>query len=79
MAPGSTEGAGSGGYTVEIEVSDVNDQHERPRDLGVDIVKPPTTYPWGRRSFWFGDPDGNIMNFFSHVAAASVARSERPR
>ena len=79
MAPGSTEGAGSGGYTVEIEVSDVNDQHERPRDLGVDIVKPPKIYPWGRRSFWFSDPDGNIVNFFSHVAASSLARSERPR
>ena len=35
------------------------------------IVKPPTTQPWGRRSVWFRDPDGNIVNFYADVANAA--------
>jgi len=32
-------------------------------------VKPPTTQPWGNRSIYFRDPDGNLINFYSRVAA----------
>jgi len=63
MAPGLTEGAGTGSYTLEFEVGDVDAEHARLLALGVPIVKPPETYPWGRRAVWFRDPDGNIINF----------------
>lgn len=63
MAPGSTEGAGTGSYTLEFEVADVDQEYARLLELGVSIVKPPKTHPWGRRSVWFRDPDGNIINF----------------
>lgn len=67
MAPGSTHGAGHGGFTIGIEVEDVDAQYERLKMLGVTFVKPPATYPWGARSVWFLDPDGNIVDFYSLV------------
>ena len=67
MAPGSMDGAGRGGHTIEFEVDDVDRQYDRLRAMRVPIVKPPTTQPWGRRSVWFRDPDGNIVNFYADV------------
>ena len=68
MAPGSTRGAGRGGHTIEFEVDDVDRQYDRLQEMRVPIVKAPTTQPWGRRSVWFRDPDGNIVNFYANVA-----------
>ncbi len=68
IAPGSTEGAGTGSCTLEFEVQDVDAEHVRLLALGVPIVKPPMTHPWGRRSVWFRDPDGNIVNFNAPAA-----------
>ena len=67
MAPGSMRGAGRGSCTLEFEVDDVDQEFERLTKLDVPIVKPPTTQPWGLRSVWFRDPDGNIVNFFAPV------------
>ena len=67
MAAGSMEGAGRGGCTIEFEVAHVDRQYGRLRTMGVPIVKPPTTQPWGRRSVWFRDPDGNIVNFYADL------------
>ena len=63
MAPGSMQGAGRGAYTLEFEVDDVDAEYNRLLGMGISIVKPPTTQPWGVRSVWFRDPDGNIVNF----------------
>ena len=67
MAPGSMAGAGRGSFTLEVEVADVDREYERLQTLDVSFVKPPTTQPWGRRSVWFRDPDGNIINFYANV------------
>lgn len=67
MAPGSMQGAGHGAVTVGFEVDDVDAQYERLIALGAVIVKLPATYPWGSRSVWFRDPDGNIVDFYSRV------------
>ncbi len=67
MAPGYLKGTGYGSYTIEFEVEDVDHEFERLKALNVEIVKPPTTQPWGRRSVWFRDPDGNIVNFYANV------------
>lgn len=67
MAPGSMQGAGHGGFTIGIEVEDVDGEYERLKALGVEFVKLPATYPWGARSVWFRDPDGNIVDFYSRV------------
>jgi catechol 2,3-dioxygenase-like lactoylglutathione lyase family enzyme len=67
MAPGSMRGAGTGSFTLEVQVDDVDGEYERLVALDVAFVKPPTTQPWGRRSVWFRDPDGNIVNFYANV------------
>jgi len=67
MAPGVLEGAGTGSYTLEVEVEDVDADYARLVARGVAVVKPPATYPWGRRSTWFRDPDGNILNLYTIV------------
>lgn len=66
LAPGSMQGAGHGGFTMGFEVQDVDSEFERIKAMDVEIVKLPVTHPWGTRSFWFRDPDGNIINFFSN-------------
>jgi catechol 2,3-dioxygenase-like lactoylglutathione lyase family enzyme len=65
LAPQSMRGAGVGNFTIGFEVKDVDREYERLSALDVEFVKKPTTHPWGARSFWFRDPDGNIVNFFT--------------
>lgn len=64
MAPNSMVGAGYGSFTIGFKVDDVDEKYKRLKELGVEFVKYPKTYPWGSRSFWFRDPDGNIINFY---------------
>lgn len=68
MAPRSMQGAGCGCFTTMFEVEDVDAEYERLKALNVEFVMLPTTHPWGARSFWFRDPDGNIVDFFSKLA-----------
>ncbi|MEU7865583.1 VOC family protein [Dactylosporangium sp. NPDC049140] len=72
MVPGCLEGAGSGNFTLEFEVDDVDACHERLRERYT-IVKPPTSQAWGRRSVWLRDPDGNIVNLYRNVPAPQEA------
>lgn len=69
MASGSMNGSGTGRFTLELEVDDVDGRYAELCAAGVPIVKPPTTQPWGRRSIWVRDPDGNIVNLFRNVPA----------
>ncbi len=72
MAPGSMAGAGHGGCALEFEVDDVDGEYARLTGMGAQIVKPPATYPWGRRAVWFRDPDGNIVSFYCPVVAGGA-------
>ncbi len=74
MAAGSLQGAGRGGYTIEFEVDDVDRHYGRLQAMQVPVVKPPTTQTWGRRSVWFRDPDGNIVNFYANVPPGQKTR-----
>jgi uncharacterized glyoxalase superfamily protein PhnB/predicted SnoaL-like aldol condensation-catalyzing enzyme len=67
MAPGSMKSAGCGSYTLGFQVEDVDREYERLVQNGVEVVKPPATYPWGARSAWFRDLDGNIIDLFMLV------------
>ena len=64
LAVGSTRHSGRGACLIEFESSEFERDYARLKELGVNIVKEPTTQPWGRNSFWFRDPDGNVVNFF---------------
>ncbi len=64
LAPGSMDSSGSGNITLNFRVENVDKEYDRVSTFGVEFIKLPTTHPWGARSFWFRDPDGNIVNFF---------------
>jgi catechol 2,3-dioxygenase-like lactoylglutathione lyase family enzyme len=68
MAPGLMADSGAGNCFLEFEVEDVDKEYERLKALNVKVVKPPTTQPWGVRSVWFRDTDGNLVNFYARVA-----------
>jgi catechol 2,3-dioxygenase-like lactoylglutathione lyase family enzyme len=44
---------------VEVQVDDVNGEHERLKGLGVEVSEPVDQH-WGERNFSFRDPDGHI-------------------
>ena len=72
MALGSMAEAGSGSVVLEFVVDGVDAEYERLTELGVAVVKPPQTHPWGARSFWFRDPDGNLVDFLTIQPPASA-------
>jgi len=67
LAPGSMAGAANRSVILEFQVEDVDAEYARLQRLGATWVKPPTTQPWGNRSVYFRDPDGNLLSFYSRV------------
>jgi catechol 2,3-dioxygenase-like lactoylglutathione lyase family enzyme len=67
--PGSAEGAKNRSAILEFEVADADVEYQRLQNLVKTWVKPPTTQPWGTRSIYFRDPDGNLIDFFSRSKA----------
>jgi catechol 2,3-dioxygenase-like lactoylglutathione lyase family enzyme len=65
LAPSSMQGAGHGSFSIGFEVQDVDAEYDRLKAMEVEFIKLPTTHPWGARSFWFRDPDGNIVDFYA--------------
>jgi catechol 2,3-dioxygenase-like lactoylglutathione lyase family enzyme len=63
--PGSAEAAHNKGMILEFKVADVDREYRRLQSLVKTWVKPPTTQPWGTRSVYFRDPDGNLVNFYT--------------
>jgi catechol 2,3-dioxygenase-like lactoylglutathione lyase family enzyme len=63
--PGSTEGLKNGSVVLEFKVANADAEYERLQGLVKVWVKPPTTQPWGSRSFYFRDPDGNLVDFYT--------------
>jgi catechol 2,3-dioxygenase-like lactoylglutathione lyase family enzyme len=66
--PGSAIAGNNKGVVLEFEVADVDREFRRLHSLVKVWVKPPTTQPWGTRSFYFRDPDGNLVDFYSRPA-----------
>lgn len=54
---------------LEFQVGDVDQEYTRLKQspLRLDWVMPPTTFPWGNRSVYFRDPEGNMVNLYSPV------------
>jgi catechol 2,3-dioxygenase-like lactoylglutathione lyase family enzyme len=67
LAPGSAQAGGNQGMILEFRVPDVDREYERVQEMGAPIVKGLTTQEWGNRSFYFRDPDGNLVNFYTRV------------
>jgi catechol 2,3-dioxygenase-like lactoylglutathione lyase family enzyme len=45
---------------------DVDIEYKRLMDLGVESVFPPTTMPWGQRTCYVADPEGNLLEIGSN-------------
>jgi catechol 2,3-dioxygenase-like lactoylglutathione lyase family enzyme len=63
--PGSANAAKNGNVILEFEVTDVDKEYARLQRLVKTWAKPPTAQPWGTRSIYFRDPDGNLVDFYA--------------
>ncbi|MEU3899371.1 VOC family protein [Streptomyces sp. NPDC045251] len=75
FAPGSAHPADNRSVIIEFRVDDVDRVHRDLAGFVDDVVKEPTTMPWGNRAFLFRDPDGNLVNFFTPVTPEAAART----
>ena len=63
--PGSAEPGTNRSVILEFKVADVDAEYRLLRPLVKTWIKPPTTQPWGTRSIYLRDPDGNLVDFYS--------------
>jgi uncharacterized glyoxalase superfamily protein PhnB len=67
--PGSAEPANNRSAILEFRVANVDEEYARLQGVVKTWVKPPANQPWGTRSFYFRDPEGNLVDFYSPVKA----------
>ncbi len=69
IAPGAMVAGANRSILLEFEVADVDQEYQRLKQQLPDLqwVMPPTTFPWGHRTIYFRDPEGNLINFYSVV------------
>ena len=60
--------SGGGSVVLQFQVDDVDAEYERLVGLGVEMIQPPTTHPWGSRAMQFYDPDRNLVTFYTVVS-----------
>jgi catechol 2,3-dioxygenase-like lactoylglutathione lyase family enzyme len=63
--PGSAKAGQNHSVILEFKVSDVDREYARLQGFVKTWVKKPSTQPWGTRSIYFRDPDGNLVDFFT--------------
>ena len=67
--PGASEAASNKSAILEFRVSNVDEEFARLQGIVKVWVKRPTNQPWGTRSFYFRDPDGNLVDFYVPLKA----------
>ena len=69
--PGAMQAGANCSVMLEFQVADVDREYARLKksQLPLDWVMAPATFPWGNRSIYFRDPEGNMVNLFSVVSA----------
>ena len=53
---------------ISVATDDVDAAYAQAQDLGLEIVHPLTTEPWGVRRFFVRAPDGTVVNVVDHPA-----------
>jgi predicted enzyme related to lactoylglutathione lyase len=46
---------------LAFTVDDIDQYYEKVRDMGAEIIEPPTARPWGTVNMSFYDPDRNVV------------------
>jgi len=77
FAPGAARPASNHSVIIEFLVDDVDAVHRDLAGVVSEFVQEPTTMPWGNRSLLFRDPDGHLVNFFTPVTPAAIAKFAR--
>lgn len=67
--PGSADAGKNQSMVLQFRVADVDQEYLRLQSLVKTWVKTPSTQPWGTRSFYFRDPDGNLVDFYMPAKA----------
>ena len=65
--PPPPSGALSLQIALRVAASDVDRCAEELAAAGVVIESPPTDQPWGHRTLFFRDPDGNVIEIFADI------------
>lgn len=68
--PHSAEPGKNRSAILEFRVPDADEEYKRLQVIVTTWVKRPTTQPWGTRSIYFRDPDGNLVDFFTRTRPA---------
>lgn len=63
--PGSATPASNRSAILEFKVTNVDEEFRRLQGVVKTWVKRPSNQPWGTRSFYFRDPDGNLIDFYA--------------
>lgn len=50
---------------IAFTVDNVDEEFERLKSLGIEIVEPPAIRPWGAKNMSFLDPDNNLIIYRS--------------
>jgi catechol 2,3-dioxygenase-like lactoylglutathione lyase family enzyme len=67
----SMRSAANHSVLIEFEVEDVEGEYARLKGLQLEWVQELTTQPWGHRTFYIRDPDGNVINVHMAVEEPS--------
>jgi len=65
--PGAAQAGQNKSSILEFNVANVDQEYLRLQPIIKTWVKSQTTQPWGTRSIYFRDPDGNLVDFFTRV------------
>ncbi len=55
---------------LAVYVEDTDKTYEKLKQKGVEFVRPPVTQPWGQRTAYFKDPDGNLWEISHFIGEA---------
>ena len=66
--PAPAAGALSVQLAFRVAPEDVDRCAEEVAAAGVVIEYPPTDQPWGHRTVFFRDPDGNVLEIFADIS-----------
>ena len=54
---------------LEFRVTNVDHEYRQTSEPCENMGQAPTTQPWGTRSIYFRDPDGNLVDFYAPLKA----------
>jgi uncharacterized glyoxalase superfamily protein PhnB len=65
--------AGMGTHSILVRVDELDSHHERARQAGARIIRPPADYPFGERQYTVEDLGGHVWTFSQSIADVDPA------